>query len=293
MEIKHVTNKNKRYMPLPFGTVRSVRELKLNRRKRGSRGGIHKPIVLKKHTGVVKKNLRTLPFVSNKASRHNGKLQFLLLNTQSIKNKDDTLSEYMRSEAIDIAMVTETRLTNSDRDMVWLESNELVKDGYQISIRNREGKRGGGLAIIYTENIMVTEITQKKQRSFEVTHWKTTIGNSTLNILGIYHPPYSTGQNTTNSVFLDKLTEFLMDWMTSYRNVIICGGFDLHINNPSDKEAQSFMDTMEGLGLKQHVSFQTHHVGNILDLIFTETIRKFNIGTFKGRFISDPQSDSG
>ena len=44
---------------------------------------------------------------------------------------------------------------------------------------------------------------------------------------------------------------------------------------------------MEALGLKQHVSFQTHHTGNILDLIFTETIRQFNIRTFKGMFISE------
>ena len=64
--------------------------------------------------------------------------------------------------------------------------------------------------------------------------WKTTICNSTLNMLGIYPPPYSVGQNTTNTVFLDELTEFLMDWMTSYRNVIICGDFNLHITDPSD-----------------------------------------------------------
>ena len=124
MEIKHVTNKDKRYKQLPFGTIRSVRELKLNRRKRCSRGRINKPIVLEKPTGVVKKNLRTLPFVSNKASKHNSKLRFLLMNTQSIRNKDDALSEYMRSEVIDITLVTETWLTDSDRDMVWLESNE-------------------------------------------------------------------------------------------------------------------------------------------------------------------------
>ena len=108
MEIKHVTDKDKRYKQLPFQTVRSVREHKLNRRKRGSRCGINKPIVLKKPTGAVKKNLKTLPFVSNKASRHNGKLRFLLLNTQSIRNKDGVISESTRSEAIDIAIVTET-----------------------------------------------------------------------------------------------------------------------------------------------------------------------------------------
>ena len=45
-----------------------------------------------------------------------------------------------------------------------------------VSVIEKE-KRGGGLAIIYRDNITVTEITQKKQRSFKVTHWKTTIGN--------------------------------------------------------------------------------------------------------------------
>ena len=62
------------------------------------------------------------------------------MNMQSIRNKDDILSEYMRSEAIDIAIATETWLSNSVRDVVWLESNELVKDGYQISVKNRNGK---------------------------------------------------------------------------------------------------------------------------------------------------------
>ena len=53
--------------------------------------------------------------------------QLLFMNTQSIRDKDDILSEYMRSEATDVAIATETWLTNNDRDVVWLESNELVK----------------------------------------------------------------------------------------------------------------------------------------------------------------------
>ena len=128
------------------------------------------------------------------------------MNTQSIRNRDDILSEYIRSEAIDIAIATETWLTNSVRDVVCLESKELVKDRYQISVRNRERKKGGGLALIYGSNIIATELAQRKQRSFEVTHWMTTVGNSTSNILGIYHPPYSVDQNITNVMFLDDLT---------------------------------------------------------------------------------------
>ena len=236
---------------------------------------------------MVKKNHTTVPYASNKAIRHSANLRLLLMNAQSIRNKDDILSEYMRGETIDTAIATESWLTNSVRDVIWLKSNELVKDGYQISVRNREGKRGGGLALIYGSNIIATELTQRKQRSFKVTYWMTTIGNSTLNIQGIYHPPYSVGQNITNAMFLDYLTGFRTDWMASYRNVIICGDFNMHIDNPSDMEAQILFDTMEALGLQQHLSFQTHQAGKILDLIFMEATGQFSIRTFKGRFISD------
>ena len=98
----------------------------------------------------------------------------------------------------------------------------------------------------------------------------TRIGNNTLNILGIYHPPYSVGQNITNVMFLDDLTEFLTDLMASYRNILICGDFNMHIDNTSDMEVQIFMHTMQALGLQQPVSIQTHQAGNILDLIFME-----------------------
>ena len=56
----------------------------------------------------------------------------------------------------------------------------------------------------------------------------------------MYHPPYSTGQKITNAMFLDDLTKFLTDWMASYRNIIICGDFNIHKDNPSDTEAKIF-----------------------------------------------------
>ena len=56
----------------------------------------------------------------------------MLLNTQSIKNKEDLLTDYMRNEAIDMTIATETWLTNHDRDVSWMESNGFVKDGYQV-----------------------------------------------------------------------------------------------------------------------------------------------------------------
>ena len=140
MEIKHVTERDNRYKQLPFGTVKTVCELKLNRRKRGSRGGQSRnvdPVMFKKPMGVVRKNHRPLPYTSYKVSKHTGKLWLLLMITQSIRNKEDIQSDYMRSEAMDVVIATETWLTNNDRDVVWLESKWFVKDGYQISVRNK------------------------------------------------------------------------------------------------------------------------------------------------------------
>ena len=124
----------------------------------------------------------------------------MLLNTQSIKNMEDLINDYMRYEAIAMTIATKTWLTYHDRDVIWMESNGFVKDGYLISAINRVGKKAEGLALICRSNTTVTKMDQKQCRSYEPAHWMITIGNSTQNILGIYHPPYSISQKITNSV---------------------------------------------------------------------------------------------
>ena len=88
-------------------------------------------------------------------------------------------------------------------------------------------------------------------------------------------------------MFLDDLTDILTEWMASFRNLIICWDFNIHIDDPNDTEAQIFNDTMEALALQQHIGFPTYHAGNTLDLIFTETMSQLNTKTSKGRYILD------
>ena len=88
-------------------------------------------------------------------------------------------------------------------------------------------------------------------------------------------------------MFIDDLRDYLTEEMASYRDIIICGDFNLHIDDPTDIEAQIFNDTMKALGLQQHVNFKTHCAGNILDLVYTETTLQLTMRTFKGRYISD------
>ena len=86
-------------------------------------------------------------------------------------------------------------------------------------------------------------------------------------------------------MFLDDLTDYLTEWMASFRNIIICGDFNIHIDDLNNIKAQIFNDTMEALGLQQHVSFPTHCAGNTLDLIVNEITSQLNTKTSKGRYI--------
>ena len=70
--------------------------------------------------------------------------------------------------------------------------------------------------------------------------------------------------------------------MASYRDIIISGDFNMHIDYLTDTEAQIFNDTMDALQLKQHDSFETHHAGKILDLLFPEITSQLTMRTFRG-----------
>ena len=83
-----------------------------------------------------------------------------------------------------------------------------------------------------------------------------------------------------------------MDWIAEAqandKNLLICGDYNLHVNNPEDKDAANFLDTTTALGLKQHVNFVTHTSGSTLDHIFMEVISEIGIVDCKpDSFISD------
>ena len=88
----------------------------------------------------------------------------------------------------------------------------------------------------------------------------------------MYHPPYLDRDPITNAMILDKVTDFLATFLVEHNNIIITGDFNIHVNDTNDPEAQIFLDTMEALGLDNHVNFATHNRGNTLDLVLTEVL---------------------
>ena len=51
---------------------------------------------------------------------------------------------------------------------------------------------------------------------------------------------------------------------------MLIGDFNLHVRNDNDIDPAIFLDTIEAMGLYQHVSFTTHKSENTLDLVISE-----------------------
>ena len=60
-------------------------------------------------------------------------------------------------------------------------------------------------------------------------------------------------------------------------DLLIKGDFNIHYNCNYDITGKQCQDSMEAMGLIQHVNFMTHTSGNITDLVFTEQLSKFKV----------------
>ena len=162
---------------------------------------------------------------------------------------------------------------NKENDKIWMDCS-LFNSGeaHKISVVNRTGiRKGGGLALIYRNSteISVEDGSGDGQRSFEYTILKLSIKYKSIILVDVYHPP----DLTTVNKFHDDFLYFVGNLTLKYRNLVILGDFNIHINNKDSEDAHQFLQTMEAMALKQKVECPTHIKGSILDLVFMDEFK--------------------
>ena len=109
---------------------------------------------------------------------------------------------------------------------------------------------------------------QQNWETFEFGIWSIKSIGITSYIHGIYRP-----RNSDLNQFLDDIAEYLaLHVNTNYP--IFVGDFNIHWKDEVDGNASLFADTLEALGLIQHVQFPMHNRNNILDLVISKAIKK-------------------
>ena len=89
-------------------------------------------------------------------------------------------------------------------------------------------------------------------------------------------------------MFIDEFTDFATEILPEHQNNIFTGDFNLHVSDMNDNDSAIFIDTIEAMGLVQHVGAPTHRSGNTLDLMISEIQGNPMIKTVNtGPYISD------
>ena len=78
-----------------------------------------------------------------------------------------------------------------------------------------------------------------------------------LTILVIYHPP-----GNTHTRLLDEVSQLVQYYMTNHKNLVILGDFNIAVQDLNNPVSLAFYNTMEALGLIQHIDKPTHQLGN-------------------------------
>lgn len=198
---------------------------------------------------------------------HDNNIRFSLMNAQSVRNKTATILDNIVEHKIDLMAITETWL-NSNDDAV---KAECLPDGYEILDYTRTDRNGGGLALIHRSNIQTQLIQAGEKQSFEFAEWKLDIKSCSFktHVILIYRPPYSTNHPVTTRVFFSEFTEFLELVVLCLSPVLICGDFNIHVDDITDNDSKLFTELLDSMGFQQHVTFPTHREGHTLDLLIT------------------------
>ena len=178
----------------------------------------------------------------------------------------ENINEY----TLDALLITETWLQITDEDDTWLQASEFHKGSHEISNINRQDKRRGGIALLYSTKYKIKTVAHTKYSSFESGVWHIQSGSTHYTLLGVYHPPVGMQQGFTNSIFMDDLTELLTEVVFSHNNIIILGDINIHLNEPEDGDTRALCDICEAFNITQHIKFPTHNLDHTLDIVATE-----------------------
>ena len=146
----------------------------------------HLSVLLQPHTacpGVNHDNLQELHLVKLDKAKF---LHLAHINTRSIRSKTLDFQEYVVSKDIDVCAVTETWLKEDEI----FDKKRIAPIGYSVILHPRRDKRvGGGIAMVYKDNIKVRSVLNGSCGTMEYALFSFMVRESLINLFVIYRFP--------------------------------------------------------------------------------------------------------
>ena len=175
---------NKSWKSLPFGTIRRIRELRLNWKPKRK----HRHRVPPEERKVCKRNLIPVQLSDNNNNYVSVNFTFELINARSLRNKCEQIVYYLHEKRSDFAVITETWLDDSNLTMEWVKTCDLNMDPYRIKVQNQSRRKEGGITLVHKLHLNIKKNIRGTKKTFEFASWKISGQKNVFNVLAIYHP---------------------------------------------------------------------------------------------------------
>ena len=171
--LRDIVYHDNHYRILPVQKCKEVIDHQINKRRRqGCRAGAKS----RKQQNPRYADLSNLSNIktSNKSDSNYWEVRIAMVNVQSVKNKDLALHQHICDNGIYLCVLTETWLGSKPDDKTWQSCTPLNNGPFRISISNRTGQSGGGLALVYNKEINVTKVSEENKWMVQNAIWKMT-----------------------------------------------------------------------------------------------------------------------
>lgn len=215
-----------------------------------------------RRNGVNFENLKLVETLSNAPSP----VALHLWNARSVRNKTTELYDYVLQNDVDIMVITETWLRESDPTVI----TELSPPDFSFHNVARHGDAHGGLGFLFRTHLdLRLKQIEFSPKTFE---FACVVDRcEQYRIIAVYRPPPSTTNGFTVKAFLDEIDEFLGLCSMLGSRVIILGDFNVHVDKAHLPTPRQFLESVTSSGFSQLVEEPTHDGDHTLDLVITKT----------------------
>ena len=133
----------------------------------------------------------------------------------------------------DIAAISETWLSASDDAVI----ADLTPTGFAFLHHPRASRRGGGVGLLYRDNLSVHINQLGNYTSFESMSAVVSNGMTSLEILVMYRPP---GYQSF-SLFINEFSDLLDEKLYKLSPLVSTGDLNIHLDNLSSQHTQRFV----------------------------------------------------
>lgn len=207
---------------------------------------------------------------------HSGKLNICHGNTQSLCARKfaklDEVKDLLHNSKVTVACFTESWLTGQISD------RSIAIPGFAVCRNDRMYQRGGGIVIYYRSHlscrkVFCTQLSAESGNKTESLVVELRFGGETVLLVAVYNPP---GNNCS-----DFLEEKLVEYASTYNNVLLIGDFNTDMSKPSNLQSQfqSVLDTFALVSVGEEPTFFHNRGSSQLDLFITscsDRVLRFN-----------------